>query len=167
MTFQKGHPSYVQHWKGKSYEEIFGVEKAKQMKEKMSLAKRGKRLSLSTEFKKGQISWNKGTKGLTLNTGRTHFKKGNVSPNYVDGRSLISHSHEYGKDWHKIRKKVYARDNYRCVDCASKPKILHAHHLIPFKISKDNSLENLITVCASCHKKREYPLIQIQKEVFR
>jgi len=32
-------------------------------------------------FKKGQIAWNKGMKGVRFNTGRTHFKKGMTSWN--------------------------------------------------------------------------------------
>jgi len=39
---------------------------------------KGQHLSSNTEFKKGQISWNKGRK-IQTNTGRTHFKKGCIS----------------------------------------------------------------------------------------
>ena len=31
---------------------------------------------VSTEYKTGHIPWSKGQKGVTLNSGRTHFKKG-------------------------------------------------------------------------------------------
>ena len=33
-------------------------------------------------FKKGIVPWSKGQKGVTLNTGRTHFKKGERAPNW-------------------------------------------------------------------------------------
>lgn len=60
----------------------------------------------------------------------------------------------YTENWDDIRKKVYARDGYRCVLCGKKGK-LHAHHIVPVKISKDNSLSNLVSVCNKCHRKLE------------
>ena len=46
------------------------------------------------------------------------------------------------------------RDRYRCVLCGKKGK-LHCHHIVPIKISHDNSMSNLVSVCESCHKKLE------------
>lgn len=60
----------------------------------------------------------------------------------------------YTEDWDKIRKQVYQRDGLRCVICGKKGK-LHAHHIIPVKISKDNSMSNLVTLCSKCHRKLE------------
>jgi len=67
-------------------------------------------------------------------------------------------------EWIKIRKKIKERDNWICQDCK---KDLHrhksnCHHIIPYKISKNNSYENLITLCISCHIKRE---MEIRKEI--
>jgi hypothetical protein len=60
----------------------------------------------------------------------------------------------YTEDWDAIRRKVYARDGHRCVLCFKKGKV-HAHHIIPVAISHDNSLGNLVTACAKCHRKLE------------
>ena len=58
---------------------------------------------------------------------------------------------------------VYARDHFRCVMCGKKGK-LHAHHIVPVKISKDNSINNLISVCDKCHRKLEAIGFKILKE---
>jgi len=67
-----------------------------------------------------------------------------------------------GKKWKKIRLAVYKRDNYICqkcgVKCSGKPgkKLIQCHHIKPWKMSKDNSMENLITLCLSCHIKEDF-----------
>jgi len=69
----------------------------------------------------------------------------------------------YTECWDNIRRKVYQRDGYRCVLCGKKGK-LAAHHLIPVKVSKDNSLSNLVSVCDSCHRKLESIGLKILQE---
>jgi len=63
-------------------------------------------------------------------------------------------------EWQTIRKQVYKRDRYTCQICGirfrdHKGNGMNAHHIIPYRINKDNSLENLITLCNSCHRKEE------------
>jgi hypothetical protein len=69
----------------------------------------------------------------------------------------------YTENWDGIRRKVYQRDGYRCVLCGKKGKI-HAHHIIPVKVSKDNSLSNLVSVCDKCHRKLEAVGLKILQE---
>jgi len=57
----------------------------------------------------------------------------------------------YTEDWESIRKQVYARDGNRCVMCGKKGR-LHAHHIVPVRISHNNSLSNLVSLCERCHK---------------
>ncbi|MEK6884559.1 MAG: NUMOD3 domain-containing DNA-binding protein [Nanoarchaeota archaeon] len=45
---------------GKTNDELYGIEKAKEIRKKVSLIKKGKHYSPETEFKKGQISLRKG-----------------------------------------------------------------------------------------------------------
>ena len=69
----------------------------------------------------------------------------------------------YTENWDKIRSEVYKRDGHKCVLCHKKGKV-HAHHIIPVKISKDNSLNNLVSVCSKCHRKLESIGLKILKE---
>lgn len=43
------------------------------------------------------------------------------------------------------------RERNKCHRCGSN-KYLDVHHIIPFAISKDNSIGNLIVLCRRCHK---------------
>jgi DEAD/DEAH box helicase domain-containing protein len=68
---------------------------------------------------------------------------------------------DYGPDWSKIRDRVRARDKYICQVCGAPEagRQHDVHHKTPFKafISRDeaNRLENLTTLCPSCHHKAE------------
>jgi hypothetical protein len=86
------------------------------------------------------------------------FKKGKEHPNYIDGRASFVSPHRYGDDWDKIRYLVYFRDGFQCQDCKKFGTNFDIHHIIPFLQSLDNSLNNLITLCKSCHMKAEQKL---------
>lgn len=68
---------------------------------------------------------------------------------------------DYGSEWNTIRKKVLRRDGNHCQVCgaAGGEQPLHVHHIQPFKsfTSREtaNQLQNLITLCSSCHRKAE------------
>ncbi len=102
-------------------------------------------------LKKGQTNSGSFKKG---NTPNHSFPKGEHPWNYIDGRSKIIGPARYGDDWFKIRLLIYKRDNYTCQKCAEKMSKIpfHIHHKIPFLISFDNSLKNLITLCPPCHR---------------
>jgi len=75
----------------------------------------------------------------------------------------------YGANWEEQRKKALQRDNYTCQNCGvqfnpeeSLENKLHVHHIKPLtefekdEIEKEaNRLENLISLCSSCHPKIE------------
>lgn len=63
----------------------------------------------------------------------------------------------------KLKEMVRERDKYICQYCGKMPA-LDIHHIIPFRINKDNSLLNLITLCRSCHIYIEYLTDRILKE---
>lgn len=83
--------------------------------------------------------------------------------NYIDGRSKILGPARYGDDWDNIRYLIYLRDKFTCQDCGITGISLDVHHIKPFLISRDNSLTNLISLCRSCHMKRERNLIMEYK----
>ncbi len=55
-------------------------------------------------------------------------------------------------DWNERRDYVIDRDNGRCVKCGSQ-KALEAHHVVERKKDLNHSVDNLITLCISCHHK--------------
>jgi len=71
---------------------------------------------------------------------------------------------DYGKQWNQIRDAVRARDLYRCQMCgaAETTRQHDAHHKKPFRsfssAQEANRLENLITLCRTCHRKAEQNL---------
>ena len=95
---------------------------------------------------------------------RKFYSAGNHPWNYIDGRSKNCSPARYGDDWFKIRLLVYKRDNWVCQNCGLKMNhktgAHDIHHKIPFLLSFDNSLENLITLCRSCHIKEEAKIIK-------
>jgi len=68
-----------------------------------------------------------------------------------------------GKDWDSIKLRARERDNFICQGCGMTEEQhirkykqpLQVHHIDPYRHSKDNSLENLTTLCCSCHQKAE------------
>lgn len=62
---------------------------------------------------------------------------------------------DYGKDWWEITKPaVLVRDGYRCLECGRTDR-LTAHHIIPFRLTHDNRMENHATLCKSCHMRQK------------
>lgn len=83
-------------------------------------------------------------------------------------------SFQYGPGWsEEKRQQVKERDSFRCVDCGIAETShrnecgvgLHVHHKTPAREFDDperrNATQNLVTLCAACHRKWEnmYPLI--------
>jgi DEAD/DEAH box helicase domain-containing protein len=72
-----------------------------------------------------------------------------------------SDRNDYGPDWDEIRAKVLRRDGNRCQVCGASgtEQSLHVHHIKPFRsfTSREavNQLQNLITLCPSCHRNAE------------
>jgi len=77
---------------------------------------------------------------------KNHNWKGGISDGYKKCRAE--------RDWKKIVKKVYKRDNYQCQLCGKNHK-LHAHHIIPWRVSHNDKMSNLITLCIKCHSEIE------------
>lgn len=62
------------------------------------------------------------------------------------------------------RIKALKRDDFKCRKCGldgTNEGDFDVHHIIPFKKSKDDSLVNLITLCASCHKKADNQWLRV------
>jgi transposase-like protein len=75
-----------------------------------------------------------------------------------------------GPNWHQQREEARDRDNNECQHCGSEDQ-LQVHHIIPFESFDDyreaNKLQNLITLCVSCHHKLEWGSITVQSGLDR
>lgn len=93
---------------------------------------------------------------------------GSNHPNWQGGAPASNRGYR-GAGWSRIRKKVLERDNYQCLKCGitemdHKLKTgsgLEVNHKIPIwqfsgNNSKANNLNNLETLCKSCHMKTEW-----------
>lgn len=78
----------------------------------------------------------------------------------------------YGIGWNSVLKqRVKERDNYQCRECGISEDIhkgsLHVHHIDGDRLN--NKMENLITLCCSCHAKKQWQdceLVDIDLDVF-
>jgi DEAD/DEAH box helicase domain-containing protein len=70
-------------------------------------------------------------------------------------------SNNYGPNWKKQRDLAHERDRNRCQVCnrIEGKQAHHVHHKIPFRqfssMEAANQLDNLITLCPSCHRRVE------------
>jgi RecQ family ATP-dependent DNA helicase len=55
--------------------------------------------------------------------------------------------------WSEIRKQVLNRDGWECAECCSKisGRHAHVHHKIPRALGGYDELDNLVSLCSSCH----------------
>lgn len=83
-------------------------------------------------------------------------------PAWLGGRSL-----HRGESWKRSRMIALRRDQFRCQHCGMTQKEhkrrwgsgLEVHHIVPYRFFDDhlvaNRLDNLVSLCVSCHKKAE------------
>jgi DEAD/DEAH box helicase domain-containing protein len=70
-------------------------------------------------------------------------------------------ANDYGKSWNTLKVAIRSRDLFRCRHCgiAEAEKPHDVHHIIPFrkfdKAEQANHPENLVTLCARCHRLAE------------
>lgn len=123
------------------------------IKEKLSRARKGKKMGSHS------AEWN--TKISLAQKGVPRpWEKGENNPYWRGGTTLYR-----GSNWNTIRQLVWKRDAFTCQRCGKQKgevplKKLYAHHIIPYKLTKDNSLPNLITLCLPCHLIVEWEIVR-------
>ena len=157
--------------KGRSYEDIYGPEKAAELRamrrNKAKESKLGSRLkgksyleihgeSKTKELKQVRAkqgpNLTKNLKGKTYEEFYGEKKAKELKKLRSKSRGGLHLGFDRGKNWNTQRKKALKRDNYRCQDCGVKAR-LDVHHLIPYRFKKSNALKGLISLCRSCHFK--------------
>lgn len=66
-----------------------------------------------------------------------------------DQSLMVPGSNGYRADFGKVKKKYFNKTQF-CAFCGT-TKNIHIHHIIPFRITQDNSVDNLIPLCAKHH----------------
>jgi len=76
---------------------------------------------------------------------------------------LASDNNVWQRNHRNWRKRIFERDNYKCVDCGTN-KFLHAHHIKTRAEFPENEfdIDNGITLCRNCHSKH-HPNIGLLK----
>lgn len=78
-----------------------------------------------------------------------------------DSGAWTNDPNNYGPNWQQIREAVRKRDQFQCQVCGAKEtnRQHDVHHKTPFRafasVEEANRLENLTTLCHSCHHKVE------------
>ena len=83
--------------------------------------------------------------------------KGAKNPNWKGGTSMRAFEEAFCltiPEWDAIAKQVRERDGFICQFCG-KSRSTIVHHIIPRRMGIDNSMDNLLTLCSSCHFKVE------------
>ena len=176
MKGRKANPQFIasaKERKGKTYDEIYGVERAEKEVEKRKIGNTGVPKTYKSEEAKEKIKTGFRRKGKTYDEiyGDTQAeeerRKRSISHLLLwEGklrngcRDKINGEHAY-KKW---RTAIFERDDYTCQKCKIKGMELHAHHIKEWAIYPEFRylLENGVTLCIACHAK-EHPNLKIIK----
>lgn len=97
--------------------------------------------------------------GSTGESNGMYGRHGESNPNWNGGCSAERQSKYARAFWKELAKSVLKRDNYLCQECGvgnTKDNKLVVHHVKQWSCYPDLrfDLNNLITVCEKCHKKK-------------
>jgi len=117
-------------------------------------------------------SWSEAVEkaGFEANTPYEFIKSGSKNPLWREDKG-------YGDSWKRQKKKALKRDNYRCRVCLKseseigrKPSVHHIKPKYEWDVKNNhermNSLENLVCLCVSCHRKLEENFKESNTEEF-
>ncbi|HBI34624.1 TPA: hypothetical protein DDY33_00620 [Candidatus Nomurabacteria bacterium] len=82
-----------------------------------------------------------------IDTSKTHYEYDNLLFKNISIRTTTNLGN-------KLREEILSRDNNKCYICGNNTD-LHVHHIIPRKFGGPHIAENLVTLCAGCHRSVE------------
>ena len=101
---------------------------------------------------------------------RSHTEQlsGENHPNFKSNEPRI-----YPANWGKIGQRALERDGYRCQRCGMDNethegkinRVLETHHIEPVYSDKETRLEDVVTLCFTCHDKVEDWPVEDQREL--
>lgn len=154
-------------WK-KGDKRLIGNTFAKGMKPNKTSFKKGEHVSIKTEFKKGEMSekqmgeknsgWKGGKPNCKLCGKKLDNRKANLCRICYDKNTPPQERPRWkggGKNF--LRNLALVRDNNTCQICGLLDKeVMEVDHIKPKSVYPDlaNILENLITLCANCHRRK-------------
>ena len=103
--------------------------------------------------------------GKTTHRTEEHKKKyslskmGSKNPRYLGNNK----KRKINQNYNSIRQEVLKRDNYKCQHCSSSEK-LEIHHIDPYRNSQNDELDNLLTLCKTCHIKEDNRMIYEERK---
>ena len=109
---------------------------SKETREKMRLAKTGRKLSRETRIKMSK----------SRKCSKNNLWKGGITPKNRKIRQ--------GIEFRLWREAVFARDNWTCQKCGKRGGELHPHHIYNFADYHEFrfAIDNGVTLCKKCHK---------------
>lgn len=137
---------------------FYGKQHTDDSKAKVSKAKRKPRVEIPCTCGCGEMviveQWRtKRNKTNVFFVNREHLNEWVQGENHWNYRGGNIY---YGDGWLKLARAVRERDKV-CQECGKTPqengRELDVHHKIPARISRDNSMENLVALCMTCHHK--------------
>jgi len=119
------------------------AHKSPQRLERMSIALKGRiapnlGIPHSSEVRK-KISKNHARLSGKLNP----MWRGGTTPEHLKRLSSLQ--------WKKLTGEIMKRDDHTCQQCLSQDTPLAVHHIIPWRLTRNDSPDNLITLCNICH----------------
>ena len=125
-----------------------GRKQTEETKRKHSLSMKGRKLTPEHYEKMKPRFFKNGKENIM------HERMGSKHHNWKGGTT--KHKQRLGLyEWKNKTKTVYERDNWECQNCGKHGGKLQCHHIIPWRISKCDDMENLITLCIPCHTEIE------------
>lgn len=81
-------------------------------------------------------------------------------------RGGTTENYPYQKEeWKKLIVMVWKRDSFKCQRCfvqLARGIVPQTHHIEPRRLGGSDSMENLITLCKSCHAKIEWEILSLR-----